>query len=41
MLQIQAKRDSRTSREGNDSWLYMVLHQERSPASAEGNRIRR
>jgi hypothetical protein len=40
MLQIQAKRDCRTSREENDSWLCTVLHQERSPASAEGNRTR-
>jgi hypothetical protein len=39
VLQIQAKRDSRTSREGNDIWLCMILHQERSPASAEGNRM--
>jgi hypothetical protein len=39
MLQIQAKRDSRTSREENDSWLCMVLHEEPSPTSAEGNRM--
>jgi hypothetical protein len=31
MLQIQAKKDCRTSREGNSSWLYLVLHQDRSP----------
>ena len=40
MLQIQAKRDSRTSREGNDSWLCVVLHQEPSPTVAEGNRMK-
>jgi len=40
MLQIQAKRDCRTSREGDDSFLCMVLHQEPSPTLAEGNRMR-
>jgi hypothetical protein len=40
MLQIQATRDCRTSREGDDSFLCMVLHQEPSPTLAEGNQMR-
>ena len=33
-------RSRRISRLANDSWLCMVLHQDRSPAAAEGDRMR-